>query len=115
MNTIDEMYYDKKFNEIEEFKSIQETDKKFRKCRHLLMSNLGELKTILDLNFNLFLALQLHLTVMQHEMQKLENLDVTEKQLTKLKVEDNTSSEDSDDEVGEVVKTILDIESSGSE
>jgi hypothetical protein len=111
MKTIDEMYYKKQFNKLEEFKSIEEADKKFRKCRFLLIRNLEKLKKYLDLNFNLFLALQLHLTVMLNEMQKLENIDETEERIMRLKIEDDSTTEEledsEDDEIAEAVKSIL--------
>jgi len=75
MKTIDEMFYKKKYNEIEKFKSFVETDKKFRICRNLLLKNMKDLKECLDTNFNLFLALQIHMKVMINEIQKIDEQD----------------------------------------
>ena len=80
MKSIDEMYYKKKFDEIEKYKSIKDVDIKFRRCRELLIKNMKSLKESLDVNFNLFLALQVHLAVMNKEMQKLDEDPITVKQ-----------------------------------
>jgi hypothetical protein len=77
--TLKIMYYDKKLNEIEKFKSIEEADIKFKKCRKLLQMNLSKLKDMLDINFNLFLALNLHLKIMEKEIEKIEE-EHTEKE-----------------------------------
>lgn len=73
MKLIDEMYYKKKFNEIEKYVYIAESDKKFRECRTLLVDNLDKLKKKLNLNYNLVIALQIHLQVITNE---IENLDL---------------------------------------
>jgi len=96
MKSIDEMFYKKKYNEIEKYKSIEETDKKFRRCRELLLKNMKDLKECLDTNFNLFLALQLHLTIMNKEIQKLEEEEVVEEDPLTVKEEDVSSSESED-------------------
>jgi tartrate dehydratase alpha subunit/fumarate hydratase class I-like protein len=95
MKSIDEMFYKKKYNEIEKYKSIEETDKKFRRCRELLLKNMKDLKECLDTNFNLFLALQLHLTVMTKEIQKLE--EVVEEVVDPLTVKEEDVSSESED------------------
>jgi hypothetical protein len=98
MKSIDEIYYKKNYNQIEKFKSIEETDKKFRRCRELLLKNMRDLKDSLDTNFNLFIALQLHLTIMNKDMQKLEQLEVEEEEeedpLTVKEVDISLSSSD---------------------
>lgn len=71
--SIDEIYYKKKFDQVERYKSIKDTDIKFRKCRELLLKNIISFKECLDVNFNLFLALQIHLAVINKEMQRLDN------------------------------------------
>jgi hypothetical protein len=123
MKSIDEMFYKKKYNEIEKYKSIEETDKKFRRCRELLLKNMKDLKECLDTNFNLFLALQLHLTIMNKEIQKLEEevveevvdpLTVKEEDVLSSESEDSTESEESDDnKLGDGV--IINMDSSDSE
>jgi hypothetical protein len=79
--SLDEMYYKKNYHNIEQFSQIKEYDLKFRCCRDLLKLNLDRLKEVLDTNFNLFLALTLHLSVMQKEMDKINNLDVEEQKI----------------------------------
>lgn len=76
ITSIDELYYKKKYNQIEIYKSIQEADIKFRKCRKLLIKNLDKLKEVLDMNFNLFLALTLHMTIMNNELEQLSNIEL---------------------------------------
>jgi hypothetical protein len=85
--TIDNMYYQKKYDTIEEFSKVKEYDVKFRKCRDLLKLNLNKLTEILDTNFNLVLALQLHLTVMKKEMELVNAIEVEEEQTDDLTVE----------------------------
>jgi hypothetical protein len=97
MKSIDEMFYKKKYNEIEKYKSIEETDKKFRRCREILLKNMKDLKECLDTNFNLFLALQLHLAVMNKEIQKLEKEEVVEEVVDPLTVKEEDVSTESDD------------------
>jgi hypothetical protein len=96
MKTIDEMFYKKKYNEIEKYESIVDTDKKFRRCRELLLKNMRDLKECLDTNFNLFLALQIHLAVMTKEIQKLEEEVKVEEDPLTVKEEDVSSSESDD-------------------
>jgi len=135
MRTIDNMYYKKGYDKIEEFKELKDFDNKFRRCRLLMMRNLEKVKKHLDLGFNLTLALQIHLTVINNEMKKIQEIEQAEEKIIeevknieddsvekltirKLKIEDVSTteeSEDSDDEVGKLAKTILDIESSDSE
>lgn len=76
--TIDELYYKKKIDRIEEFKSIKETDIKFRECHRLMKDNLKKLKEQLNLNFNLLLALTVHLGAMNQEMEKLKDYKIEE-------------------------------------
>ena len=111
--TLNVMYYKKRLNEIEKYQSIEIADIKFKKCRDLLKDNLKKLKYSLDVNFNLFLALSVHLAVMSGEIEKLkltENND-TEDPLT-VKEEDVESN--NDDEIGEAVKNIIFADSSDS-
>ena len=111
--TLNIMYYKKRLNEIEKYQSIEIADIKFKKCRDLLKDNLKKLKYSLDVNFNLFLALSVHLAVMSGEIEKLkltENND-TEDPLT-VKEEDVESN--NDDEIGEAVKNIIFADSSDS-
>ena len=94
--TLDIMYYKKRLNEIEKYESIAVTDIKFKRCRDLLKDNLRKLKYILDVNYNLFLALTIHLAVMTKEIEKLketENEDDNNDPLT-VKEEDIESSND---------------------
>lgn len=76
--SIDEMFYKKNYDKIEEYKHIKDYDIKFRRCRDLLELNLDRLKECLDTNFNLFLALQLHLTIMQKEIERINMIEVEE-------------------------------------
>ena len=103
MQTIDEMYYKKNYDEIDDYKDIKETDRKFRNCRILLMRNLEKIKKYCDLNFNLFLALQLHLTVMQNEIQRLSMIEVEEEKIINevKKIEDDSTTEESEYETTE--------------
>jgi len=73
--TLDIMYYKKRLNEVEKYESIAVADVKFKKCRDLLKNNLRKLKYILDVNYNLFLALNIHLAVMTKEMEKIEEVN----------------------------------------
>jgi len=107
MDIIDNLYYKKQYDTMEEYKSIGELDKKFRRCRNLLNKNLRGLKESLDMNFNLFLALQLHLAVMNKEIEKLADIKEDDDPLT-VKEEDIES--DNDDEIAEAVKEVLSIE-----
>ena len=124
--TLDIMYYKKRLNQIEKYESIEIADIKFKKCRDLLKDNLKNLKYILDVNYNLFLALSLHLAVMTNEIEKLKEsggeddndpLTVKEEDIesdndieidsTKCKIEKYKLLDCEDDEVGEAIKEIL--------
>jgi hypothetical protein len=92
-NLLDEMYYKNKIdNDV--MLTFEEADKKFRECRKLLIKNLANLKESLQLNFNLFLALQLHLTIITNEMEKIQNIENIDVPLTikKEDIESNSSS-----------------------
>lgn len=111
--TLNIMYYKKRLNEIEKYQSIEIADIKFKKCRDLLKDNLKKLKYSLDVNYNLFLALSVHLGVMSKEIEKLKEIENndTEDPLT-VKEEDIESN--NDDEIGEAVKNIILSDSSDS-
>ena len=82
MKTIDEMYYKKGFDVMEQYKEIQETDNKFRKCRQLLIKNMDRLKEQLTTNFNLVLALSVHMSVMTKELEKLNDIKLDYEDIT---------------------------------
>jgi len=111
--TLDIMYYKKKLNEIEKYKFVEIADKKFKMCRDLLKDNLKKLKYSLNINYNLFLALSLHLRVMTTEIEKLQQIENYENDPLTIKKEDLES--DNDDEIGEAVKNIIMSDSSDSE
>jgi hypothetical protein len=73
--TLKIMYYDKKLNEIEEYKDIEEVEQKMNICRKLLKTNLYKLKELLDINHNLFLALTLHLKIMEKSIEKISDIE----------------------------------------
>lgn len=110
--TLQIMYYKKKLNEVEKYKSVEEIDMKFRQCRDLLKDNIKKIKYELELNYNLFLALGLHLSVMANEIKKLEDINDDEIINEVRRIEDSTdtsSDSSSDDEVGKAVKEVLSI------
>ena len=95
--TLNEMYYKKNYDKIEIFKGIKESDEKFKACRRLLKTNLRNLKECLETNFNLFLALQLHLGVMNKEIEKLDKEKYIDEEVDPLTVKQSDIEEDEKD------------------
>ena len=87
---LDELYYKKKLNEIEKYKSIEHIDKQFRTCNKIVNDKLKIFDNLYIELDNLYFTLQLHLTRLKNE---IENIDDEQ--------EDNQ-----DDEIGETMKDI---------
>ncbi len=87
---LDELYYKKKINEIEKYKSIEHIDKQFRTCNKIVNDKIKTFNNLYIELDNLYLTLQVHLTRLKNE---IENIDDEQ--------EDNQ-----DDEIGETMKDI---------
>lgn len=87
---LDELYYKKKINEIEKYKSIEHIDKQFRTCNKIVNDKIKTFNNLYIELDNLYLTLQVHLTRLKNE---IENID-------------DEQEENQDDEIGETMKDI---------
>lgn len=88
---LDELYYKKKLNEIEKYKSIEDIDKQFRTCNKIVNDKFKKINNLYIELEQLYLTLQVHLTRLKNE---IENID-----------DENEDSQD--DEIGEALKDII--------
>ena len=74
---LDECFYKKKYDELDEYKDLVERDKEFRVCRELLKESIQQTSNQFAVNRNLKLALLAHVQIVAELMQ---NIGGTEQQ-----------------------------------